>query len=125
MFLRALFLTETFLSTALTFGSVTHANSALTDLQLFRDRHQYSSYDNWERQAATDQEQQLLCKHLGRNRAWHYCNHGFALACTTCDRRKEVGGYPNGFPNTKKHSRQMGCCAVAPPYTPLSLTAGA
>jgi hypothetical protein len=104
----------------------THDNSALTDLELFSDRRQYSSYDNYrERQAATDQEQLLICKHLGRNRAVYYCNHGFVLACTTCDWRKNLGGYQSGFPNTKLHSRQMGCCAVAPSYTPLSLAAGA
>ena len=103
---------------ALTFGNATRSNSALTDLQLLSDGCGWSA-EFRERQKATEQEQLVLCKHLGRNRALRFSSHGVALACTTCEQHGATHASQHRRLITH-HSRKMGCCVMAPPYTPYT-----
>jgi hypothetical protein len=104
------------------FGSTLCANTAMTDLKLaglsqdFYDHEQFYARDH-QHHGKQDEAQRQVCRWLGRNRARRYCDHGFTLACTTCHPAHAPGG---SRAPVAKHSRQMGCCVKAPPYTPMT-----
>ena len=114
------------------FGGALFANTAMTDLKLVGPVGgpvYETEYETWgyydeagsyhgDQPHVGEEAQRQMCRWLGRNRARRYCDQGFTLVCTTCPHPTPRSVH--GRPPRAKHSRQMGCCVKAPPYTPMT-----